>query len=233
MQDSDIHGRPGHYIPTTLPSKRSAGGVDGGPMEGSIKTLSGQHKWFKPSHSELEMGAASSSPGTRATVYRDGDKAFSVVRISDEVIRRLREGSVVHNETAPEAYDLFLNALLEAITTCKYAISFAYRNGNRVNNFADGQTNVLTTSQQLKQDQDVHHRLDDLIDGTEKKIKEAADSLHKSVFARTSSAVCVTPQEELLKCYSQNPKRSLRCRETVEKFLECVAQHTITDRNLF
>ncbi|KFD56279.1 hypothetical protein M513_02734 [Trichuris suis] len=156
----------------------------------------------------------------------DGDKAFSVVRISDEVIRRLREGSVVHNETAPEAYDLFLKKSDgESIVHERKAIL----SGAEPNRFDQS----LPLGSGYSQDQDVHHRLDDLIDGTEKKIKEAADSLHKSVFARTSSAVCVTPQEELLKCYSQNPKRSLRCRETVEKFLECVAQHTITDRNLF
>ncbi|CDW58647.1 Exostosin domain containing protein [Trichuris trichiura] len=94
---------------------------------------------------------------------------------------------------------------------------FAYENGNRVcAKKSDGESIVherkailsgakpnrfdqpLPLDNGYSQDQDVHHQLDDIIDGTEKKIKEASDSLHKSAFAHKSDAVCVAPEEELL-----------------------------------
>uniref|UniRef100_A0A5S6QDT6 Exostosin domain-containing protein n=1 Tax=Trichuris muris TaxID=70415 RepID=A0A5S6QDT6_TRIMR len=170
------------------------------------------------SFSVSRLGVIDSCPSSRHAQYVDKKKAFSTVRINEEVLRRLRERRSVPYQIGGEAYDLPVELTSNSVVHEREAVQF----GPKL--YASDSDRLAVGRQSF---QDVNHKLDDLLDRTEKQLKEASNSLHKTVFAHTSAPVCVNSGDELLKCYGQNPKRSLKCRETAQKFLECMAQNGV------
>ncbi|CAG9826680.1 unnamed protein product [Diabrotica balteata] len=161
------------------------------------------------------MGASSSA--TRKLTVENDDPT-SVIKVSEEVVDRLKGSQVVRNEFKQQAipppvqggpFPIFINE--------PSLNSYQLRQAN----VAELKKNDEYWQQRLKNLEEKHKKINDVLD---QEYQKALEELSSGKLGRIAKNLppCKDTERAVMECYKCNPNEPMKCARVVQAFQECV-----------
>ncbi|VDO96647.1 unnamed protein product [Soboliphyme baturini] len=166
----------------------------------------------------------------RITIERLDEESYNIVKVSDDVIRRVQGGSSLNEDEGPvkngaataESNSMKSNVMEEVVPLVHPDKS---RTETKMADTLEADTARFKSELYYKQKWDrlVEERQRER-QQMQKLLKEKTEAIRRSFEEHSAEIGCVDAQENLLQCYRQNKGRSLRCRDVGNDFIQCVAK---------